>query len=122
MSQRSDNTSKIVIGPPHTFGWVRCSALDTKGLEAWERPDGTGTLLPPSARLGRIRGSRGQPILLSQRAIKKKPKPLALGIDHQRHVPAQPIRHSPIRRKPRSNPPRFKAVCQRAVACALMRL
>ena len=40
MFERFFSTSKVVFGPPHTFGWVRCSELDTKGLEAWEWPDG----------------------------------------------------------------------------------
>jgi hypothetical protein len=41
MFERFVSTSKVMFGSPHTFGWVRCSELDTKGLEAWERPDGT---------------------------------------------------------------------------------
>jgi hypothetical protein len=65
MFERFVSTSKVVFGPPHTFGWVRF-ALDTKGLEAWERPDGTKVQLPRGARLARIRGSRCQPILLRQ--------------------------------------------------------
>ena len=46
MFERFVSTSKVVFGPPHTFGWMRCSALDTKGLEAWERPDGAKVRLP----------------------------------------------------------------------------
>jgi hypothetical protein len=64
MIERFASTSRVVFGSPHTFGWVRCSALDTKGLEAWERPDGAKVRLPRGARLVRIRGSRSQPILL----------------------------------------------------------
>jgi hypothetical protein len=66
MSERFVSTSKVVFGAPHTFGWARCSALDANDLEAWERPDGTKVRLPRGARLARIRGSRGQPILLRQ--------------------------------------------------------
>ena len=66
MFERFVSTSKVVFGPPHTFGWMRCSAHDTKGLEAWERPDGAKVRLPRGARLARIRGSHGQPILLRQ--------------------------------------------------------
>ena len=66
MSERFVSTSKVVFGAPHTFGWVRCSVLDADGSEAWERPDGTKVRLPRGARLARIRGSRGQPILLRQ--------------------------------------------------------
>ena len=66
MSERFVSTSKVVFGAPHTFGWVRCSVLDANGSEAWERPDGKKKRLPRGARLVRIRGSRGQPILLRQ--------------------------------------------------------
>ena len=66
MSERFLSTSKVVFGAPHTFGWVRCSDLDANGLEAWERPDGRKVRLPRGARLVRMRGSRGQPILLRQ--------------------------------------------------------
>jgi hypothetical protein len=66
MFERFSSTSKVVFGLPHTFGWVRCSALDANGLEAWERPDGRKVRLASGARLVRIRGSRGQPILLRQ--------------------------------------------------------
>ena len=34
-------------GPPHTFGWVRASALDEAGALAWERPDGQIEVLAP---------------------------------------------------------------------------
>jgi hypothetical protein len=64
MVERFVSTSKVVFGSPHTFGWVRCSALDANSLEAWERPDGSKAQLPRGARLVRIRGSRGQPILV----------------------------------------------------------
>jgi hypothetical protein len=67
MFERFFSTSKVVFGAPHTFGWVRCSALDANDLEAWERPDGRKARLPRGAQLARIRGSRGQPILLPQR-------------------------------------------------------
>jgi len=66
MSERFVSTSKVVFGSPHTFGWMRCSDLDAKSREAWERPDGSVVRLPRGARLARIRGSRGQPILLRQ--------------------------------------------------------
>ena len=66
MSERFVSTSKVVFGAPHTFGWVRCSELEAKSMEAWERPDGAKVRLPRGARLARIRGSRGQPILLRQ--------------------------------------------------------
>ena len=66
MFERFFSSSKVVFGAPHTFGWVRCSALDANDLEAWERPDGRKVQLPRGARLARIRGSRGQPILLRQ--------------------------------------------------------
>ena len=66
MFGRFFSTSKVKIGAPHTFGWLRCSALDANDLEAWERPDGRKVRLPRGARLARIRGSRGQPILLRQ--------------------------------------------------------
>jgi hypothetical protein len=66
MFERFFSTSKVAFGAPHTFGWVRCSALDANDLEAWERPDGRKVRLPRGARLARIRGSRGQPILLRQ--------------------------------------------------------
>ena len=57
-------TAKIVFGAPHCFGWVRCPSVDAKGKEGWEWPDGAKVRLPRGARLARIRGSRGQPILL----------------------------------------------------------
>jgi hypothetical protein len=66
MSERFVSTSKVMFGAPRTFGWVRCSELDANGLEAWERPDGRKVRLPRGARLVRMRGSRGQPILLRQ--------------------------------------------------------
>jgi hypothetical protein len=66
MFERFFSSSKVVFGAPHTFGWVRCSALDANDLEAWERPDGRKVRLPRGARLARIRGSRGQLILLRQ--------------------------------------------------------
>jgi hypothetical protein len=66
MVERVVSTSKVMFGSPHTFGWVRCSELDANGLEAWERPDGRKVRLPRGARLVRMRGSRGQPILLRQ--------------------------------------------------------
>jgi hypothetical protein len=34
MFERFFSTSKLVFGAPHTFGWVRCSALDANDLEA----------------------------------------------------------------------------------------
>ena len=46
MFERFFSTSKVVFGAPHTFGWVRCSALDANDLEAWERPDGRKVRLP----------------------------------------------------------------------------
>ena len=46
MFERFFSTSKVVFGAPHTFGWVRCSALDANGLEAWERPDGSQGAAP----------------------------------------------------------------------------
>jgi hypothetical protein len=64
--ERFVSTSKVVFGPPHTFGWMRCSDLDAKGLEAWERPDGVKVQFPRGARLARIRGSRGLPIFVPQ--------------------------------------------------------
>ena len=64
MIERFASTSRVVFGSPHTFGWVRCSALDANSLEAWERPDGITVRVPRGARLVRIRGSRSQPILL----------------------------------------------------------
>jgi hypothetical protein len=66
MVERFVSTSNVVFGAPHTFGWMRCSDLDAKNMEAWERPDGSVVRLPRGARLARIRGSRGQPILLRQ--------------------------------------------------------
>jgi hypothetical protein len=66
MVERFVSTSKVVFGAPHTFGWMRCSDLDAKSMEAWERPDGSVVQLPRGARLVRLRGSRGQPILLRQ--------------------------------------------------------
>ena len=30
MFERFFSTSKVAFGAPHTFGWVRCSALDAK--------------------------------------------------------------------------------------------
>ena len=66
MFERFFSTSKVAFGAPHTFGWVRCSALDANDLEAWERPDSRKVRLPRGARLARIRGSRGQLILLRQ--------------------------------------------------------
>jgi hypothetical protein len=66
MFGRFFSTSKVIFGAPHTFGWVRCSGLDANNLEAWERPDGRKVRLPRGARLVRLRGSRGQPILLRQ--------------------------------------------------------
>ena len=51
MFERFFSTSKVVFGAPHTFGWVRCSALDANDLEAWERPDGRKVRLPRGARL-----------------------------------------------------------------------
>jgi hypothetical protein len=71
MTERFVSTSKVMFGPPHTFGWVRCSALDANGLEAWERPDGSKVRLPRGARLARIRGARGQPILV-RRGIRER--------------------------------------------------
>ena len=66
MTERFVSTSKVVFGPPHTFGWVRCSGLDANGLETWERPDGSKVRLPPGARLTRVRGARGKPKLVRQ--------------------------------------------------------
>jgi len=66
MFERFFSTSKFVFGAPHTFAWVRCSALDANDLEAWERPDGRKVRLPRGARLARIRGNRGQLIPLQQ--------------------------------------------------------
>jgi hypothetical protein len=66
MVERFVSTSKVAFGPPHTFGWVRCSGPDAKGMETWERPDGTMLRLPRGARLARLRGSRGLPILVPQ--------------------------------------------------------
>ena len=59
-------TSKIVLGAPHTFGWVRCSSFDARGSEGWERPDGVRVRLPPGAQLARVRGASGPPILIRQ--------------------------------------------------------
>jgi hypothetical protein len=67
MAERFVGKSRIVFGPPHTFGWLRWSALDAKGLEAWERPDGSRVRLPQGTRLARIRGARGQPIVVKPR-------------------------------------------------------
>jgi hypothetical protein len=64
MVERFIGMSKVAFGPPHTFGWVRCPELDARGLEAWERPDGTTAGLPRGARLARIAGATGQPILV----------------------------------------------------------
>jgi hypothetical protein len=63
MVGRFSSVAKFVFGPPHTFGWVRCSEMDKNGLEAWERPDGTKAHLPRGARLARLPGSRSQPIM-----------------------------------------------------------
>ena len=57
MSERFVSTSKVVFGAPHTFGWVRCSELDAKSMEAWERPDGAKVRLPRGARLACSRQS-----------------------------------------------------------------
>jgi len=68
MVGRLTSVSKLVFGPPHTFGWVRCSEIDKKnGLEAWERPDGTIAWLLRGAQLGRLPGSRSQPVIVHQR-------------------------------------------------------
>jgi hypothetical protein len=67
MAENFANKSQIVFGAPHTFGWLRCSGLDAKGLEAWERPDGLEVRLPRGARLARIKGARGQPIVVGPR-------------------------------------------------------
>ena len=64
MLGRFIDKSKIVFGPPHTFGWVRRPEMDTNGLEGWERPDGTPARLPRGAQLGRIRGALGHPMFL----------------------------------------------------------
>jgi len=62
MAENFAKKSQIVFGPPHTFGWLRRSELDARGLENWERPDGSQMRLPRGARLARIKGARGQPI------------------------------------------------------------
>ena len=67
MAQGSISDSRIVFGPPSTFGWLRSSALDANGLEAWERPDGSKVRLPRGARLARVRGARGRPIVVKPR-------------------------------------------------------
>ena len=67
MAGRFTSVAKFVFGPPHTFGWVRCSEVDKKGLEAWERPDGTIAFLSRGAQLGRLPGSRSRPVVLQQR-------------------------------------------------------
>ena len=33
MVGRFTSKSEVVFGPPHTFGWVRCPALDANGLK-----------------------------------------------------------------------------------------
>jgi hypothetical protein len=67
MAERFVSKSRIVFGPPHTFGWLRRSELDAHGWENWERPDGSQVRLPRGARLARIRGARGQPIVVRPR-------------------------------------------------------
>jgi hypothetical protein len=64
MVGRFASRSEAAFGPPHTFGWLRYPDLDANGLEGWERPDGTMTLLQRGAKLVRLRGARGQPIVL----------------------------------------------------------
>src|SRR5262245_54763418 len=64
MAERSVNKSQIVFGSPHTFGWLRCAHLDANGLEGWERPDGSRVRLRRGAKLARIKGARGQPIVV----------------------------------------------------------
>jgi hypothetical protein len=66
MFGRFTDRSKLVFGPPHTFGWVRCSEIDKNSLEAWERPDGTTAWLPRGAQLRRLPGSRSQPVIVLQ--------------------------------------------------------
>ena len=61
-----NETSKIVFGPPHSFGWVRCPSFDARGSQGWERPDGVLVRLPPGAQLVRIRGASGPPIFMRQ--------------------------------------------------------
>ena len=65
MIGRFTNVSKFVFGPPHTFGWVRCSEIGKNGLEAWERPDGTTAWLSRGAQLGRLPGSRSRPVVVA---------------------------------------------------------
>ena len=64
MVGRFASRSEVALGPPHTFGWLRYPDLDANGLEGSERPDGTMTLLQRGAKLVRIRGARGQPMVV----------------------------------------------------------
>jgi hypothetical protein len=59
-------TSRIVFGLPHSFGWVRSPSVDAEGLQGWKRPDGVRVRLPPGAQLARIRGASGPPIFIKQ--------------------------------------------------------
>jgi hypothetical protein len=43
-------TSRIVFGAPHSFGWVHCPSVDAKGLQGWERPDEPDLLAGLDAR------------------------------------------------------------------------
>jgi hypothetical protein len=42
--------TRIVVGKPHTFGWLRCIRCDTiisgSYFEGWERPDGAIVRIP----------------------------------------------------------------------------
>jgi hypothetical protein len=64
MVQRFTSVSRFVFGPPHTFGWVRCSEIDQDGLGAWEQADGTMAHLPRGAQLARLPGSRSRPCII----------------------------------------------------------
>jgi hypothetical protein len=64
MVGRFTTRSEVAFGPPHTFGWLRSPEFDANGLEGWERPDGTRALLRRGAQLARLRGVRGEPIIV----------------------------------------------------------
>jgi hypothetical protein len=66
MFGRFTDRSKLAFGPPHTFGWVRYPEMDARGLEGWERPDGTTERLLRGAQLVRIQGGRSRPILVQR--------------------------------------------------------
>ena len=76
---------KLVVGKPHTFGWLRRSECDRKNgvsyFEAWERPDGGIVRIPrqnhdkPVEKIIAVR-KRGSVFVISPRGTAQTTSPL----------------------------------------------